>query len=57
LQIIWTDEYYQETYRIAGLEIVKIYKPLAKESEPYKWINETRIAPWTIYVLKKEQNI
>ncbi len=36
----------------AGLEIITIYKPLAKEKEPYEWINEIRIAPWIIYVLK-----
>jgi len=53
--VIWTDEYYQETYKRSGLELVKTYKPLAKEDEPYKWVNETRIAPWVIYVLKKEQ--
>jgi hypothetical protein len=35
------------------LEPVKIYKPLAKENEPYRWVNETRIAPWVIYVLRK----
>jgi len=53
--VIWTDKYYQETYRKAGLELIKTYKPLAKESEPYKWVNETRIAPWVIYVLKKKK--
>jgi len=51
--IIWPDEDYQEVYRRAGLESVKTYKPLAKESEPYKWINETKISPWVVYVLKK----
>lgn len=52
--IIWTDEYYHEVFNRAGLESVKTYKPLAKENEPYKWVNETRIAPWVIYVLKKK---
>jgi ubiquinone/menaquinone biosynthesis C-methylase UbiE len=51
--VVWTDEYYQETYKRAGLELVKTYKPLAKADEPYKWVNETRIAPWVIYVLKR----
>jgi len=53
--VVWTDEYYQTVFNRAGLELVKTYKPLAKESEPYKWVNETRIAPWVIYVLKKEE--
>ena len=51
--IIWYDEEYREVYRRAGLEPVTTYKPLAKETEPYNWVNETRIAPWVIYVLKK----
>jgi ubiquinone/menaquinone biosynthesis C-methylase UbiE len=52
--IIWTDESYKEVYRQAGLELIKTHKPLAKGNEPYKWVNETRIAPWVIYVLKKK---
>jgi len=51
--IVWADEAYREVYRHAGLELVNMYEPLAKESEPYAWINETKIAPWVIYVLKK----
>jgi SAM-dependent methyltransferase len=49
--IVWTDASYRNVFDKAGLEVIKTYKPLAKESEPYKWINETRIAPWVIYVL------
>lgn len=52
--VVWTDKCYKKTYMKAGLELVKTYKPLAKENEPFKWVNETRIAPWVIYVLKKE---
>jgi ubiquinone/menaquinone biosynthesis C-methylase UbiE len=52
--IIWTDQYYRKVFKKAGLEIVNIYKPLARQSEPYKWVNETEIPPWTIYVLKKK---
>lgn len=51
--ILWTDEAYQEVYARAGLELAQKYKPLGTESEPYKWVNETRIAPWVIYVLRK----
>ena len=49
---VWSDEAYQETYRSAGLEAVSARRPLAREDEPYPWINETRIAPWVIYVLR-----
>ena len=51
--IVWSDLAYRETYARAGLELVRTYKPLAREGEAYRWINETRIAPWVIYVLKK----
>ena len=51
--ILWTDEAYREVYGLAGLELVKTYKPLAKISEPYNWVNETIIAPWVVYLLKK----
>ncbi len=53
--IIWYDEEYREVYRRAGLEPVATFKPLAKETGPYQWVNETRIAPWVIYVLKNGQ--
>ena len=49
--ILWTDEAYNEVYRRAGLRALAKYKPLAKGDEPYKWVNETCIAPWAIYVL------
>ncbi len=51
--VLWSDEAYQEVYTRAGLELVQTYKPLGTEREPYKWVNEARIAPWVIYVLKK----
>jgi SAM-dependent methyltransferase len=54
--VVWTHESYQETFKRAGLTLVKTHKPLAKENEPYKWVNETRIAPWVIYVLKRQEN-
>lgn len=51
--VVWSDETYQETYQQAGLHVVATLKPLAKEDEAYEWVNETRIAPWIIYVLQK----
>jgi SAM-dependent methyltransferase len=51
--IVWPDEDYRQTYREAGLELLDTHKPLARDDEPFEWINETRIAPWVIYVLGK----
>lgn len=51
--IIWFDNDYQNMFNGAGLRLIETYKPLGKTDEPYKWVNETNIAPWIIYVLKK----
>lgn len=53
--VIWPEEDYREIYRRAGLRIVKMYKPLAKDGEPFQWINETEIPPWVIYVLGRKK--
>jgi len=52
VDILWPHESYVETYSRAGLELVEMRKPLATGDEPYKWVSETRIAPWVIYVLR-----
>jgi hypothetical protein len=54
--VVWTDESYRTTFKNAGLELVKTYKPLARKSEPYEWVNETNIAPWVIYLLRKKRS-
>lgn len=51
--VLCTDEDYQETFTRAGLAVVKTYRPLADGHGSYPWVNETRVAPWTIYVLKR----
>ncbi len=56
LDILFTDESYREAYQEAGLEVVEMHKPLADGTEPYSWVNETRIAPWVIYVLKNKHD-
>jgi SAM-dependent methyltransferase len=50
--VIWSDEAYRDVYNKAGLEFVEAYRPLAKADEPFDWVNETKIPPWVIYVLK-----
>jgi SAM-dependent methyltransferase len=51
--ILCPDETYREIYARAGLQVLAMCKPLATGAEPYHWVNETRIAPWVIYVLAK----
>jgi len=51
--VIWSDDAYNENYKETGLKVEKVCRPLALDSEPYKWVNETKIAPWVIYLLGK----
>ncbi len=53
LDIYWPHESYLEVFSRAGLEIVEMRKPLANGDEPYRWVSETRIAPWVVYVLRR----
>lgn len=52
--ILWTEKAYNRIYAQVGLRVIKRHKPLADGSEPYQWKNETRVAPWCIYVLSKK---
>jgi len=53
--ILWTEESYRSVYDQAGLRVVEMRKPLADGTEPFRWVNETKTAPWTIYVLAAEE--
>lgn len=53
--IFWSDEDYRKVYAKARLDLVETDKPLANPTEPYRWVNETKLAPWVIYILKKEK--
>jgi SAM-dependent methyltransferase len=51
--IFWTDADYRDVYRRAGLVVRATYQPLGSSSDPCAWVNETRVAPWTIYDLAR----
>ena len=51
--VVCTEEAYLQIFQSAGLDLVAEYRPLGREDEPYRWINETRIAPWVIHVLQR----
>ena len=53
IDILFTDDSYRQLYSQAGLAVVATHKPLANGDEPYRWVNETKIAPWVIYVLER----
>lgn len=49
--ILWTDEDYRAVYKQAGLTPLQTYRPLAEQTAAFRWVSETTIAPWVIYVL------
>jgi SAM-dependent methyltransferase len=51
VDILWSDEVYREVYRHSRLRLIQTHKPLGRKNEPFNWVNETRIAPWAIYIL------
>ena len=55
VDVFWPDASYREVFYAAGLEIIKTHKPLGKKTDTCKWISETKIPPWVIYLLKKEK--
>lgn len=52
VDIVWPDDAYREVCAASALEVEHMHLPLGREDEPIRWVNETRIAPWAIYVLK-----
>lgn len=51
--VLWPHEDYLDVYDKAGLRVVAEHRPLGRDDEGIAWINETRIAPWVIYVLER----
>lgn len=51
--IIWFDDDYQKLFERANLKLLETFKPLGRSDEKINWINEKEIAPWVIYILKK----
>ena len=52
--IFWSVEDYYQLFAKAGLVVEEVYKPLGLKDEPFKWISELNIAPWMIFVLRKQ---
>jgi SAM-dependent methyltransferase len=52
--VVWSHEDYLKLYSESGLAVEEVRRPLGRDEEPVEWVNETRIAPWVIYVLKND---
>jgi hypothetical protein len=49
--ILCPDSEYRRIFQQAGLKLLNHQKPLARGDERIDWRSETRVAPWSIYVL------
>ena len=52
--LLWTDDDYRELYAGAQLEVLETHRPVGRPADPRSWVSESRIPPWTIYVLGRE---
>lgn len=51
--IVWTDHDYAETFAQAGLDVLEVHRPLGNDTDPFRWVSEYAIAPWTIHILAR----
>ncbi|MUP39369.1 methyltransferase domain-containing protein [Labilibaculum sp. 44] len=53
--VMFSQECYRKLFRRAGLKVAVHHQPLGNYNEGINWLNETRIAPWSIYVLEEDR--
>ena len=51
VDVVCSDAHYRELFATAGLWVIDTVRPLASGTESVRWVSETTIPPWTIYVL------
>jgi len=51
VDVVCSDSHYRELFEGVGLCVVDTVRPLATGAESIRWVSETSISPWTIYVL------
>lgn len=51
--ILWSHDSYLDLFARAQLRVIETLSPLARNDEPFQWLSETSVAPWTIYVLAR----
>lgn len=51
IDVVCSHEDYLSVFDHAGLQVIARYLPMGASDEPFDWVSETTIAPWSIYVL------
>jgi SAM-dependent methyltransferase len=54
VDLVWFHEDYLNLFAASELDLVAHYTPLGYANDPCRWLAETSIAPWVIYVLGTE---
>lgn len=54
--VMFSDESYRKIFKQAGFIVDGFHQPLGADNEGFEWLNETRIAPWSIYILKARKD-
>ena len=49
--VLCGDACYRGVFERAGLSVLEVHHPLGLPEEPWLWVSETTISPWSIYVL------
>jgi len=49
--VLWTEEDYRSLCSAADLDVLELHRPLGAASDPCTWVSETRLSPWSIYLL------
>lgn len=51
VDVFCTDAHYRQLFESAGLALLDVQSPLATGQEATRWVSETTMAAWTIYVM------
>ena len=51
VDLVWFHEDYVKLADAAGLRLIDEHRPLGKADDGIRWISESTIAPWVIYVM------
>jgi len=51
----WSDRDYKQFFKTANLNLIEEFRPLGKLSDSIVWKDEIQMAPYVIYLLRKEK--
>lgn len=51
--VFWTQGDYERLFRDAGLRLLEVHHPLGRADDPFAWVTEEEVSPWSIHVLER----